>query len=234
VRRLDEAALVAAALLAFGNPALGQTTAAPRRHSLEIAAGAVLMSGIDFGSRSADLTADAPGDPAFPLFHTSTKLGAGGGAEGRIAFNVTRTFAVEGGFLWVRQTQTTRITGDVEGAPDTTVSRNLDTYYMGGALVMHLSRAQFAKGRGLPFLLAGASYRRQLDDGQFLLDSGPTFDAGGGVKYFFRQRPHGVLRDIGVRAEGRISVQSLNSTSDLDDRSTRVAWILTGAAVLRF
>ena len=32
------------------------------------------MSGIDFGSRDANLTANDPGDPGYPLFHTATTL----------------------------------------------------------------------------------------------------------------------------------------------------------------
>jgi len=212
----------------------GQGTAAPRRHSLELAGGFAFMSGIDFGSRDAILTANDPGDPGYPLFHTATTLGAGTGIDGRIAFNVTRTVAAEGGFLWARQTLRTRITGDIENAPDTTLTQSLDTYVMEGAVVVHLVKAQFAGGKGLPFVLGGAGYRRQLDDRQILTSSGPAFDAGGGVKYFFVRHSRGVLRDIGLRADGRVYVQSLDADADIDGRSTRVSWVLTASALFRF
>jgi len=212
----------------------GQGTAAPRRHSLELAGGFAFMTGIDFGSRDANLTANDPGDPAYPLFHTATKLGAGTGIDARIAFNVTRTVAAEGGFLWVRQTLRTHITGDIENAPNTTLTQPLDTYVMEGAVVVHLVKAQFAGGRGLPFVLGGAGYRRQLDDRQILTSSGPAFDAGGGVKYFFVRHSRGVLRDIGLRADGRVYVQSLDADADIDGRSTRVSWVLTASALFRF
>jgi len=192
------------------------------------------MTGIDFGSRDANLTANDPGDPAYPLFHTATKLGAGTGIDARIAFNVTRTVAAEGGFLWVRQTLRTHITGDIESAPNITLTQPLDTYVMEGAVVVHLVKAQFAGGKGLPFVLGGAGYRRQLDDRQILTSSGPAFDAGGGVKYFFVRHSRGVLRDIGLRADGRVYVQSLDADADIDGRSTRVSWVLTASALFRF
>jgi len=192
------------------------------------------MTGIDFGSRDANLTANDPGDPAYPLFHTATKLGAGTGIDGRIAFNVTHTVAAEGGFLWVRQTLRTHITGDIESAPNTTLTQPLDTYVMEGAVVVHLVKAQFAGGKGLPFVLGGAGYRRQLDDRQILTSSGPAFDAGGGVKYFFVRHSRGVLRDIGLRADGRVYVQSLDADADIDGQSTRVSWVLTASALFRF
>jgi hypothetical protein len=212
----------------------GQATAAPRRHSLELAGGFAFMDGIDFGSRDANLTANDPGDPGYPLFHAATKLGAGTGVDGRIAFNVTRTVAAEGGFLWVRQTLRTRITGDIESAPNTTLAQTLDTYFVEGAVVVHLSRMTFANGKGLPFVLAGAAYRRQLDGGQILTSSGPSFDAGGGVKYFFVRRPRGALRDFGVRSDARIYVQSIDGDTDIDGKSSRVAWAFTAGAVFRF
>ena len=186
----------------------GQPTAAPRRHSLELAGGFAFMSGIDFGSRDANLTANDPGDPAYPLFHTATTLDAGTGVDGRIAFNVTRTVAAEGGFLWVRQTLQTRITGDIESAPNTTLTQALDNYFMEGAVVVHLTRMTFANGKGLPFVLAGAAYRRQLDSRQLLTSSGPSFDAGGGVKYFFMRRPRGALRGTSACAATRASTCS--------------------------
>lgn len=214
--------------------AYGQATAAPRRHSLELAGGFAFLSGIDFGSRDANLTANDPGDPGYPLFHTATTLGAGTGVDGRIAFNVTRTVAAEGGFLWARQTLRTRVTGDIEGAPNTTLTQAFDTYVMEGAVVVHLTKAQFGGGRGLPFVLGGAGYRRQLDDRQRLTDSGPAFDAGGGVKYFFVRRPRGALRDFGVRSDARVYVQSIDGESDIDGKSTRVTWVATATAVFRF
>jgi hypothetical protein len=235
MRRLSWMALTALGLLsAMQGRALAQTSAAPRPHSLELAGGLAFMSGIDFGSRDANLTANAPGDPGYPLFHTATALGAGTGVDGRIAFNLTRTFAAEGAFLWVRQTLETDIRGDKEAAPNTTLTQPLDTYYMGGALVVHLTKAQFAKGKGLPFVLGGAGYRRQLDDRQLLTGSGPAFEAGGGVKYFFVRHRRRVLRDLGLRADGRVYVQSIDGDTDILGKSNRVTWAATATAVLRF
>ena len=114
------------------------------------------------------------------------------------------------------------------------MTQALDTYVMEGAVVVHLTRAQFAGGKGLPFVLGGAGYRRQLDGRQLLTSSGPAFDAGGGVKYFFVRRPRGALRDFGVRTDARVYVQSIDGDSDIGGKSTRMTWVLTASALFRF
>jgi hypothetical protein len=235
MRRAAGSVLSALGLLAaVQGRAHGQTSATPRSHSLELAGGAAFMGGVELGARDGTLTANAPGDPGYPLFHTATTLGAGTGIDSRISFNVTRVIAAEGGFLWLRQTLRTKITGDKEGAPDATLTQALDTYVMEGAVVLHLTKMQFAKGKGLPFVLGGGGYRRQLDDRQLLTDSGPVFEAGGGVKYFFVRHPRGVVRDIGLRTDGRVYVQSIDGGIDIAGESSRVTWLVAVSAVFRF
>ncbi len=227
------AAVCAAAGLAVANPAFAQPDASPRPRSLEISASALALGGVDFGPSTASLTANDPGNPDFTLFTTSARIGAAPGIDARATFNVTRTFGVEGAFTWTRQTAEAEITSDVEGIPNTTVSETLSTYFIEAAAVIHLGRLQFGGGRGIPFVFGGGGYLRQLDGDAFLIDTGTVLHAGAGVKYFFVNRPRGLVRGLGLRADGRLYMRS--GGLELDEKKTRrPTWGLAAGVVARF
>jgi hypothetical protein len=223
----------AAASLALGAPAAAQPDASPRPRSLEISASAIALGGVDFGRRTASLTANDPGNPEFALFTTSASIGTGPGIDARATFNVTRTFGVEGVFTWTRQTAEAEITSDVEGIPNTTVSEKLSTYFIEAAAVVHLRRLRFGGGRGIPFVFGGGGYLRQLDGDAFLIDTGTVLHAGAGVKYFFVNRPRGLVRGIGLRADGRLYVRSGGLELD-DEKTRRSTWGAAVGTVVRF
>ena len=215
--------------------------AAPRPRSFEVSASALALGGVDFGSQNANLTANDPGNPDFILFATSSQIDTGAGLDARVTFNLSRTFAIEGAFTWTRQTAETAVTSDSEAVPNITLTQDLSTYFVEAATVVHLHGLQFAHGRGLPFVFAGGGYLRQLDGESILVDTGTVFDAGGGVKYFFATRPHGLVRAIGVRADGRIYVRSggLDLSADEgrgteDEGRWRPTWGMAAGLVVRF
>ncbi len=148
--------------------ALAQQTSAPRARSFELSAGGIGVGPIDFGSATASLVANQSAAPESTLFRASSSIGTGAGLDGRVAFNITRALAVEGGFVWTRATLESRITSDVEGVPGVTVAQDLDTYFVEASAVWHLNALSFAGGRALPFVAGGAGYLRQLDDEQML------------------------------------------------------------------
>ena len=207
--------------------------AAPRSRSLEISASALALGGVDFGDQNANLTANDPGNPDFILFATSSKIKPGAGLDARVAFNVTRTFAIEGAFTWLRQTAETEIASDAEGIPNVTLTEELSTYFVEGAAVLHLRGMTFAHGRGIPFVFGGGGYLRQLDGSSILVDTGTVFHAGGGLKYFLTQRPRGLVRDVGIRADGRIYVRS-GGLELVEEKSRRSTWGVAGGLVVRF
>jgi opacity protein-like surface antigen len=229
----------AALLLTSASAAVAQN-AAPRPRSWEISASALAIGGIDFGTHNATLTGNDPGNPDLILFATSSQLDSGGGLDGRVTFNISRTFAVEGAFTWTRQTAETKIASDADGAPNATLTESVSTYFVEGAAVLHLHRLGFGNGRGMPFVFGGGGYLRQLDGDSILIDTGTVFHAGGGVKYFFMSRPKGFVRGLGVRADGRIYMRSggldlsadKERTASTDKWST--TWALGGGLVVRF
>jgi hypothetical protein len=90
-------------------------------------------------------------------------------------------------------------------------------------------------GRLLPFVAAGAGYLRQLDDDQVLTNEDPAavYHVGGGVKYFFMQRPRGFFRGLGLRGDGRLYVRSGGVELD-DDTTHRSQWAVAGSLLVRF
>ena len=214
--------------------ASAQTASPPRKHAFEAFVGLIGVGPIDFGSATAELVANAPSGPPSTLFRASSSLGTGVGVDARLAFNITRAFAVEGGFVWTRATLESDITSDVEGVPNVTVAQDLDTYFVEASAVWHVNAARFAGGRGIPFLAGGAGYLRQLDEDAMLTsDSGRVYHAGGGVKYLLIERRKGFVRGLGFRGDVRAYLRE--GGVELDENLTRrTTWALSAALMLRF
>jgi hypothetical protein len=223
--------LVALLTVVCCHAARAQAPGRPTR--FEISGGLLMTGGTDFGSRVGALTANDPGDPDFALFKAATTLRKGTGVEGRLSVNLTKVVAVEGAFSWLRQTAETRVTADVEGVPDLTLTQKLDSYFIEGAAVVQVTSLAFDRGRGVPFVFAGGGYVRQLDDRRLLTGSGRVFDAGGGVKYFFMQRRRGFVRALGIRADGRVIVRS-GGFDPSGEGGWRATWGLLAGVVTRF
>jgi hypothetical protein len=223
------ALLPLAVLTLWASPAWAQGPA-PRPRSFEVSVGGIALGPMDFGTT---LIANQSGAPEVTFFNAATEIGTGTGFDGRLAFNITRSLAVEGGLVWTRATLESRITSDVEGIPDVTLAQDLDTYFVEASAVWHLRRLTLG-GNVLPFVAGGAGYLRQLDDEKLLTDDpGQVYHAGGGVKVLFRQRPRGFIRGLGVRTDAR--VYFLTSGVELDDsRDRQTRWAVSGGALLRF
>lgn len=228
---MTRAALALAAVLLTPILAAAQ---APRPRSFEASAGFIALGPVDFGTARATLTGNQASAPDVTYFNAATDIGTGTGFDGRLAFNITRSLAVEGGFVWTRATMESRITSDIEDVPGVTLTQELDTYFVEGSAVWHLNDLAFAGRRALPFMAGGIGYLRQLDDEALLTDDpGLVYHAGGGVKVLFRQRTRGFFRALGLRADAR--VYFLSSGVELDDsRETQMRWAVSGGGLVRF
>jgi hypothetical protein len=174
-----------------------------RPWSIEVDAGVLWLGGIDFGSPTAAITANGNPPAAYPLFRTASQLRAGPAYEGRIGLRLTRMIGVEGAFQYARLPLETRISGDVENAPGLTASNDLSRYVVDVSGVVHLTRYTLG-GNGFPFLLGGLGYVRELDESQALAETGSIYHAGGGLKYLFSERAHGLIKGVGLRGDARI------------------------------
>lgn len=227
-------AAAAAVVLAVPLVGAAQPTAAPRARSFEVSAGGIALGSVDFGSATASLIANQSSAPESTLFRTASTMKTGVGLDGRLAFNITRALAVEGGFVWTRATLESRISGDIENVPGVTVTQDLDTYFIEASAVWHLNALGFAGGRAVPFVAGGAGYVRQLDEDQVLTtDTGTVYHAGGGLKYFFMTRPRGFIRGLGLRGDARVYITDVG-VELVEDTTRRNRWATSAALLVRF
>jgi hypothetical protein len=139
--------------------------------------------------------------PAATLFRTESTLGGAPRFEYGVAVPLTPRLAVEIGGTLARPTLTTDVQGDLESAPATSATEQVDEYTVGGRATFELTRWEWAR-RFRPFVAAGGAYLRQLHEDAVLVETGQTWSAGGGVRWWAgrgaaRRRPLGVAVETG-------------------------------------
>jgi hypothetical protein len=194
--------LAAIAVLAASPPAMAQATVERPAHRIEASVGALWLSGAELGSGDAALRRNSIPAGEFTLFSADTRVDAAPGFDGRVAFWLTRSLALEAGFVVMRPVVSTRVTGDSEDAEDLTLEENLDQYFIEGSAVLLLERFRLGD-RTMPFVSGGAGYVRQLHEGQTLVETGQVYHLGGGIRHWLRVRDRGFLRAAGLRADAR-------------------------------
>ena len=177
-------------------------SANPPAHRVEIAIGVGVGAGSTVGAGDASLrTRDATD---YRLFSTSTRFAASRLTEARVGFALTRRYGVEGRLGFARPELRTRVTGDVEGAPDITLAERTDRYVIDGALVVMLDVIRI--GAIVPFASAGAGYLRQLHEGLTLIEQGTVYHVGGGARRSLVARDRGLLKAAGLRGDLRLDL----------------------------
>jgi hypothetical protein len=195
----------------------------PHAGSIELSGGAAWSAGYDMGSRDAEQTRNTGADP-FVLFASKSRVSAATGAVGRVAVYLWPSVAVEGGVHYLRPAFETRVTNDAEQAADRLASSSISRYLADGSLVVHLIPLSFAGGRGVPFLLGGAGYIREVHERNELIDTGSEYHGGGGIKLWFGSGAH----RFGLRAEFGVSSRKGGFDFDVARRTVRTA----GASVM--
>jgi len=199
--RVAAAACLAVSAVASTARAQGASADTPRLGTWEISGGAAWSSSIDLGSRSADETRNpGTGTGTFSLFQSRTEVGSVVGASLKLGMYLSHAVAIEAGGLFQRPVVSTHVSADAEDAPALDVEETLTRIIVDGSLVLDLGRLAFAGGRGVPFAVVGAGYLRELHENNEYIETGQTYHAGGGVKYWVGQR-------FGVRADIAASVR---------------------------
>ena len=180
-----------------------QTVAPPGR--FEFAAGGLWAAPVSAGA--ADATETAPDGTRFRLFASESSTASTIGLEGRVGVRLTPVLQLDGSVSYAAPELRTRITSDVEGIPDVTVSETSNQWTIEGALVAHLVRWRVGP-RGVPFLAIGAGYLRQIHEGQTLVEPGRIYQVGGGVKFLLKRSGDGRLKSAGLRLGARAAVRT--------------------------
>jgi hypothetical protein len=196
-----------------GMSAFAQTRPARQRDRFEASIGGLWIGGAGLGSTQADLRSNNLTPTPFRLFSVETDAAAAPGFDARFGYWLTRTIAIEAGFVGVRPELRTRVTSDAEGAAALTAVERLDQYFVEAGMVWLLEQFRF---RGIvPFVAGGAGYLRQLHEGRTLVETGQVYQAGGGIRRRLVSDV-GWLRAVGLRLDGRVYV--LVDGVQLEDR----------------
>jgi hypothetical protein len=218
-------------LIACAASASAQTAGERPAHRIEATVGGLWLGGATLGDSAAGLRANRTGTPApFTLFTTESRFGSAPGLDVRAGYGLTRTIAVEFGLLYSRPELRTSIGNDVENAPSSTVSEQVEQYFIDGSVLLLLDR--FAPGdRTVPFVAGGAGYLRQLHEGLTVVENGQVYHVGGGLKHWFALRDSGFVRGAGVRVDGRLYF--LRDGIEIQDR-TRSHGTISGSFFVTF
>jgi opacity protein-like surface antigen len=174
-----------------------------RRGAFEVGVDGVWQAGLPAGTARATLTGNQQGTPAVTFFNTSSEFVPAAGVEARLAWHFSRVFAVEGTFGYARPRLETSISDDIEQATATVATQDISQYVIFVNGVAHLRRL----GRVAPFVFGGAGYLRELYSGRQVVETGQIYQAGGGVKIMFSEARRGLIKGLGVRADGRLRMR---------------------------
>ena len=201
VRRVSVVLLMLAAVPAVASAQPDVGTESPHRGTCELGGGGVWTGGYDAGSANATLTRPGGGTPLTLFAVTGRMLGAPGAAV-HLGLYLSGHVSVEGAFDYSRPVLRGMVTGDFEGAPDTSVDGVVVTYLARGSLLYH-----FGRGRFVPFVSGGAGYLRQIDDANANVITGKEVHAGGGIAYWLRRGG----RRLGFRVDAGASARSTSA-----------------------
>jgi hypothetical protein len=221
-------ALIAA--IGLGGSASAQTAAERAPHRFEASIGGMWLGGGGIGAADAELRRNAIPTTDFPIFGTDTDVHGSPGFDARVAYWLTRSIALEAGFVMTVPVVETRVTGDIEDAGDLTLEEDLDQYFVEASAVLMLDRFHLGS-RTVPFVSGGAGYLRQLHEGQTLIETGQVYHVGGGIRHWLRLRDSGFLRAAGLRVDARVYL--LANGFAFDD-GARPHGAITGALFLTF
>ena len=173
----------------------------PHRGSVEASGGVTYSAGYDLGTISAEETRNTGGATGpFVLFTATSRAKGSPGVQGRLGVFLTRSASIEGGVQLARPILSTELSDDFESAPDVTATETLTRLLVNGSLVMHLTGLSFAGGKGVPFVLGGGGYIRELHEKNEVVETGHEFHAGAGLHVWYGQGKHrvGLRTDVGV------------------------------------
>lgn len=188
---------------------------APHAGTVEITGGGAWSGGFDLGSVSADETRNTgSGTAPFALFAVSSRMKSAPAVQGRLGVYLARSASIEAGLLFARPTAASLVSGDVESAPDLTATERLTRVIVDGSLVLHLNGLSFARGNGVPFVLGGGGYIRELHERNEVIETGRDYHAGAGLHFWFG---NGGRHRLGLRTDVGVSLR----TGGADIKNTR-------------
>jgi hypothetical protein len=223
-RRFSSVLAILAALFisapAFAQPA-PSASPGPR---LEVTVGSAFA--LSAKVRTTDAVEKAPDGSALTLFKLSGTESGKAGIDLTIGIRLTGRLWAEASGSIAKPEFRTSISGDFEGAPGATLTLPMKRYSVEGAAVWMLRKA----GRFQPFVRGGAGWMREISADSVLVQDNMLAVAGGGIKYWLRQRDTGHFRRFGLRFDARV----IDRLGDLSLGVGRISGSLFGGAIIGF
>jgi hypothetical protein len=220
-RAQEAAAPVAASTQGSPSPAKAAPRDPGRPGSVQLSAAVFWLAPAALGASDANLTTNNSSGSGYRLFTASGTLANALGLEARVAFQISRMFAVEGGLTYSRPEISLTVTNDAEGAAGFTASgETISQFFVDASLLVYPMKKGFSGGRARPFFEVGAGHLRELHgqtgatSGYFNAETGQVYHVGGGVKYYFKSRPSGFVKAYGLRVDGRVYIRNGGFTFD--------------------
>ena len=227
MRSRQFALVTAAMLLLTAAAAEAQATKQQRpRRPKELSFGGTLVTPTSFGNAVANLERPDGSDLAF--FRLDHDLGPGLGLETNFGLQIRPGFWTEITGSWTHSELRTRISDDFESVPAATLTDALTRFTVEGAALWYFRQ----RGATSFFTRAGAGWMRELTGGASLAVDGVVANGGVGLKHWWRDRPRGAFRKLGIRAEFRVNIRS-TSLSPLEP-AARVGAAGAGSLVIGF
>lgn len=173
----------------------------PRAGTVELSGGLTYSAGYDLDSISAEETRNTGGATgSFVLFTATSRAKPSLGVQGRLSVFLSPSLSLEGGVQLAHPVLSTKLSDDFESAPDVTATETLTRIIAEGSVVLHMTRLSFAGGKGVPFVLGGGGYLRELHEKNEVVETGHAYHAGAGVHLWFGHGKHrvGLRGDVGV------------------------------------
>ena len=217
------------AIVVSGGAAQAQTQAPkqkrpPRAKTLSF--GGVWVAPLSLGTATAGL--ERPDGSQLVVFQAENDLGPGLGVETGLAIELRRNFLVEISGGWVHSELRTRVSDDVESAPDLTLTETLTRFSVEASGLWQFR----TRGATAYFVRGGAGWMRELTGGASLVEDGVVANGGLGLRHWWRDNQRGSLRQFGFRAEFRLNFRS-TSLSQVEP-AARISPAATGMLVIGF
>lgn len=196
--------------------------AGAQTRKIEIGVGAVVSGPSSAGATRAELL-DSSGNPV-TLFDATHRTSVGLGVDAGLLYRIRPRVALELSGSWSQPDLETQISGDLEGAGDTTLSLGMHRFSAEASIVRHFTR----RGAAEPYVRGGGGWFRELTTDRALVDDGVGAHVGGGLKYWVREGRAGWFGHMALRADVRLALRHGGIT--LGDGGTR--WSPSGSVGL--
>jgi hypothetical protein len=202
--RFVQWALLCVAIVAASDVVRAQEAPSVREHRFTVGGGVVWTGAYDIGDATAQLRGNGPGasTPPVTLFTADSRVTSTASPELRVGFAMTRHVVLEFGVAMAQPHIGVAIGSDAEAPSQQLPGEKLEQYLFEGGATWQLPVRIGAKLA--PFIAGGATFLRQLHEDRTLAETGQTYHAGGGARYFLRGG-HGIGRDVGVRGDARVN-----------------------------